>query len=222
VQLDEAAIFAGPAETYDVLLQPDPLDQFEVVGRYAFDTWWVVLLEDEAQGWINDAQVTIDGYTGLVPLVDAPPVDGGTPAPVLTWNPTPFPDCTVTPTATSTLTPTLEASSTPTLSPTVALADTDAAASDGATNAAEVAATANTADAVEAADAVDVSQEETVPSEVPVTEEESPEPTVPPLVPEAETGGVNWLLYAGGALIVASGAAFVISRRGAASAGEGS
>ncbi|HET6446074.1 MAG TPA: hypothetical protein VFI27_16015, partial [candidate division Zixibacteria bacterium] len=63
-------------------------------------TWWVIGLADASIGWVFDQAVVLSGYTGQVPIVPAPDIDGDTPTPGSPWQPTPNPVCTPPPTPT--------------------------------------------------------------------------------------------------------------------------
>jgi hypothetical protein len=110
---------SGPGSDYEVIDQLLFLETRYIVGRYGFGEWWLIELAGGDTGWVADFVVRVSGYTGLVPLVDAPPLDGATPTPGAVWAPTPWPSCTVTPTptppptATGTLTVTPTATATP-------------------------------------------------------------------------------------------------------------
>lgn len=87
-----------------------------VIGRSDRVDWWVVALPDGTQGWVANIAVTINGYTGYLPIF---PTTGNaqTPEPTSSWNPTPNPICTDVPTLTPTSTATPTASPTPTVTP---------------------------------------------------------------------------------------------------------
>jgi hypothetical protein len=72
-----------------------------IVGRAAFATWWLIQLDSKyTQGWISDKAGTVQGYTGSVPIIIAPAINGVFPTPGPQWDPTPAPICTPTPTPT--------------------------------------------------------------------------------------------------------------------------
>ncbi len=123
----------GPGTDYALLDQIVFLEVRPIIGRSQYSEWWLIQLANGEQGWIANGFGEIHGYTGGVPLVEAPPLNGETPTPEAEWNPTPNPTCTVTPTATATsepaatLEPTATAvpSHTPTVTPeTEAIAET--------------------------------------------------------------------------------------------------
>ena len=90
----------GPGLDYDVISIMVYLEVRSVVGRAAEATWWVIELADASIGWVFDQAVVLSGYTGQVPIVPAPDIDGDTPTPGSPWQPTPNPVCTPPPTPT--------------------------------------------------------------------------------------------------------------------------
>lgn len=109
----------GPSLDYNVIGTLVFLEARPVVGRAQFTDWWQIRLFDGTVGWIANTVVTVQGYTGLVPIITAPPLpNGSTPTPGALWNPTPNPSCTPLPTATATLTPTPSVTPDPNSSPT--------------------------------------------------------------------------------------------------------
>ncbi len=97
-----ANVYEGPGSDYDVR---DTLAADEVrpiVGRAAFATWWLIQLDDQyQQGWISDKAGVVQGFTGNVPIIEPPLINGVLPTPGAAWDPTPAPACTPTPTPTT-------------------------------------------------------------------------------------------------------------------------
>ncbi|MFW5941184.1 MAG: SH3 domain-containing protein [Chloroflexota bacterium] len=195
----------GPGTDYDVVGELELLEVRPIVGRAQDVAWWQISLEGNIVGWVADDVVSVSGYTGLVPTIDAPALpDGSTPTPGSPWSPTPRPDCTPpapteTPTATPTATPTSDEGDEP----------QSAAPSGGGS---EDAATSTTTPTVEpSATPTATATPEEVAEEIAATE------TPAPLPAEASTGGssIPWLPIIGLVLILAAAALFVL-RRGAA------
>lgn len=110
---------SGPGIAYEVVGQLGYLETRPITGRAATATWWQLELADGTSGWVSHSIVLVQGYTGRVPVVDLPPLQGGsTPTPGTPWSPTPDPQCTplptYTPTAVATLPPTSAALASPT------------------------------------------------------------------------------------------------------------
>jgi hypothetical protein len=95
-----AWVAEGPGDEYDFLGRLEAQTVRPVVGRASEDEWWLIDLDDLGEGWIADADVTVQGDTSSVPVVAAPPLPGGaTATPGSPWRPTPAASC-VTPTPT--------------------------------------------------------------------------------------------------------------------------
>lgn len=97
---------SGPGIEYDVIGQLVYLEVRYIVGRAETAEWWLIQFNNGQFGWVADNIVLVQGYTPIVPIVEAPPLNGSTPTPGATWNPTPIPFCTVTPVPTDTPTAT--------------------------------------------------------------------------------------------------------------------
>lgn len=93
---------SGPGLEYDVIGQLVYLEVRYIVGRAETAEWWLIQFNNGQFGWVADEIVLVQGYTPIVPVVEAPPLDGSTPTPGAIWNPTPIPFCTVTPVPTDT------------------------------------------------------------------------------------------------------------------------
>jgi hypothetical protein len=88
---------SGPGLEYDVIGQLVYLEVRYIVGRAETAEWWLIQFNNGQFGWVADEIVLVQGYTPIVPIVEAPPLNGSTPTPAAKWNPTPIPFCTVTP-----------------------------------------------------------------------------------------------------------------------------
>jgi hypothetical protein len=100
--LATANVYGGPGSDYLVLETLSDNEVRPIVGRAAYATWWLIQLDGKYnQGWISDKAGTVQGYTGNIPIIDAPSINGALPTPGSEWNPTPAPVCTPTPTPTS-------------------------------------------------------------------------------------------------------------------------
>ncbi|MCB9003280.1 MAG: hypothetical protein H6664_02840 [Ardenticatenaceae bacterium] len=105
--LNNINVRSGPGTDYDILSTLFTGEVRAIAGRAEFAEWWFISLADGSEGWVADFTVTVQGYTGNVPLVAAPALDGSTPTPGPLWEPTPQTDCaTATPEPTSTSTAT--------------------------------------------------------------------------------------------------------------------
>ncbi len=93
--LDAISVYAGPGEDYMLVGLLGETEIRPIVGRAAFTNWWVVQLDRTGRiGWAADESGTIHGYTGRVPIISAPVLDGAAPAaggPA--WAPTPAVEC---------------------------------------------------------------------------------------------------------------------------------
>ncbi len=100
--LTTANVYAGPGSDYPVQETLAADDARPIVGRAVYATWWLIQLDGKyRQGWISDKAGTVQGYTGNLPLIEAPTINGALPTPGDEWNPTPDPICTPTPTPTT-------------------------------------------------------------------------------------------------------------------------
>ncbi|MFZ0544115.1 MAG: SH3 domain-containing protein [Candidatus Promineifilaceae bacterium] len=108
----------GPGLDYDPIGRLIFLEVREIIGRAEFATWWQIQLPGNEVGWVADQAVTIQGYTGAVPIVAAPPINGATPTPGPVWEPTPEPSCTPVPTTAATVEAAAPATEPPTAVPT--------------------------------------------------------------------------------------------------------
>lgn len=104
----------GPGTEYAVMAELVYLEVRPIAARAAYAPWWLIILGDGRYGWVANDVVQVQGYTAIVPIAEAPPLNGGTATPGTPWLPTPNPTCTVTPIPTATATATLLPSATPT------------------------------------------------------------------------------------------------------------
>jgi hypothetical protein len=104
--LGATKVRSGPGLEYDVIGQLVYLEVRYIVGRGETAEWWFIQFNNGQFGWVAVEIVLVQGYTPIVPIVEAPPLDGSTPTPGALWNPTPIPFCTVTPNPTDTPTAT--------------------------------------------------------------------------------------------------------------------
>lgn len=93
---------SGPGLAYDVIGELVYLEVRYIVGRAETAEWWLIQFNNGQLGWVADEIVLVQGYTPIVPIVAAPPLNGSAPTPGPAWNPTPIPFCTVTPIPTDT------------------------------------------------------------------------------------------------------------------------
>lgn len=107
-------IRSGPGEAYPIIDKMFYLQVNLISGRADQAAWWQIALDSGGTGWVADAVVEVQGYTGQVAVVAAPPIGGETVTPGAPWNPTPWPSCTVVPTYTPTSTPEAPATETET------------------------------------------------------------------------------------------------------------
>ncbi len=99
-------VYAGPGYDYDEIVELGAEDMRPIIGRALYAQWWQIQYNHETVGWVADAEVNEFGNTALVPQVAAPEINGNTPTPGATWNPTPPPLLTCVPTPTPTPSPT--------------------------------------------------------------------------------------------------------------------
>lgn len=101
--LTTANIYKGPGSDYPVHETLAADEVRPIVGRAAYATWWLIQLDGKyQQAWISDKAGTVQGFTGNVPIIEAPAINGTLPTPGnKEWDPTPAPICTPTPTPTS-------------------------------------------------------------------------------------------------------------------------
>ncbi|MCA9898056.1 MAG: SH3 domain-containing protein, partial [Anaerolineales bacterium] len=95
--LDATNVRSGPGTEYDIIGELVYLEVRYIAGRAETAAWWLIQFNNGQLGWVADEVVNVRGYTAIVPIVEAPPLNGSTPTPGALWNPTPPPFCTVTP-----------------------------------------------------------------------------------------------------------------------------
>jgi uncharacterized protein YgiM (DUF1202 family) len=89
-----AWLYEGPGDSYDRLGRLEARAVRPVLGRAVDVPWWLIDLEGGLSGWIANADVTVQGDTSEVPIIEAPPLPrGATPTPGAPWQPTPNPAC---------------------------------------------------------------------------------------------------------------------------------
>jgi hypothetical protein len=93
----------GPGLDYEPIDSLVFLEVRPIIGRAEFATWWLIQLPNNITGWVADQAVQVQGYTGQIPIVVPPALEGATPTPGPLWEPTPNPVCTPLPTATATV-----------------------------------------------------------------------------------------------------------------------
>jgi hypothetical protein len=93
---------SGPGLEYAIIGDLVFLEVRNIVGRAETAAWWFIQFNEGQLGWVANEVVNVQGYTLIVPIVEAPPLNGSTPTPGALWNPTPPPFCTVTPPPTDT------------------------------------------------------------------------------------------------------------------------
>lgn len=162
-----------------------------IVGKADDSAWWLIELPDGSEGWVADRVVVVSGYIGLVPTVQAPPLESATPTRGTPWRPTPNPACT--PPAEDVSRPESRVSVTATRD----LEATEIPSPD-ATLAASRTPTAQSAEATRSQSSI---------TATPIVAEDLS------VDPSAGGGGSLWLLFAGLGLIVAGGVFLFLRRR---------
>ncbi len=204
---------SGPGTDYEIMSTLFAGEVRVIIGRAEFAEWWVIELADGREGWIADFTVTVQGYTGNVPLAAAPALNGSTPTPGPLWEPTLQPDC---PTATPTQEPTATGTATA-VPPTVTPAPENTATPDEVETAqtAETAvdATAAPTQAPPALPGDKTPTPTTTAAQAAAITSQQPTATAVPLPGEESGGGSNVLLIAGVALILLGIVGAVVLRR---------
>ena len=199
---------SGPGTSYDVIYLMVYLEVRPIIGRAAASRWWQISLPDDDRAWVADNVVIVSGNTNIVPIVEAPLLNGSTATPGVQWNPV-NPDCPFS--ATSTPFPTTQAqtrTATPQVTTTASRTPTP-----GVTGEPEEAGTATieSTDTVEPSPSAGSSEtpQSTVTAEVDIDSEEpdaleSTGDEELSGLPEPDTGqGSNWLLYGGVGVLIA-------------------
>jgi hypothetical protein len=89
ITVDTANVRSGPGTNFAVIGQARRGAVFNLVGRNAADTWWVICCINNRQGWIADTVATANGNTASLPIVNA---TAPQPPPPPTPAPQTFPD----------------------------------------------------------------------------------------------------------------------------------
>lgn len=196
----------GPGVDYEPVSSMVYLEVRPIIGRAEFANWWLIQLPGNDSGWVSDQAVVVRGYTGLVPIVDPPAIDGATPTPGPLWQPTPNPVCTPLPTPTPTLTPTVEVAevSVANTSPTEAPPEPSNTPTDEPTEPAA----SDTLEPTVAA-TVTVAPTATTNTGSPITEEASANDNND----DSPTSASSWILFIGIGLVVVAGATYVLRNR---------
>ncbi len=210
----------GPGSDYEVVATLAYLDVRPIIGRAADAEWWLIQLENGVSGWVFDAVVVVHGYTGNVPIVPAPPINGQTPTPGALWEPTPNPVCTIAPTNTTTPTPTAESTTENGVAatPTDTVNEITATPGDVAANAAQSAATdaplpTQTAVAPPTLAAAESTNDDPANGDSATTEIFAPIAAAAPLDDAPDGRPVDWLLPVAGLLLIGAGAAAFVAQR---------
>jgi uncharacterized protein YraI len=188
----------GPGTNYDVESGLLTGDVRPIVGRASNAQWWLIELAGGKLGWVADRTVTVQGYTGNVPLVAAPAIGNVTPTPGPIWQPTTNPTCVPTATATPEATSVAATQSQP-----------------EATAAATTAATAVGAD-VENVDTPQPEPTVSIAAQTPTATIFVAQGAIATAVPLNTTGsgsGSSWILFAGLTLVLTGGIAFIVLER---------
>lgn len=189
--IDLVYVRSGPGPDYPIIGGLAYLEVRLIVGRGQSAAWWRIQLADGTLGWVANSVVNVHGYTGHLPIVEAPPLDGRPPTPGPAWNPTPNPACPATwiPIASIEATP-------PATTQFVTVATVIMVSPAAAT-------------------ATLVSQPSVTPIVPPQATAVSNPTAVTPIevVTTPAAGGSNWLLYGGLAFVLAAGVAAVLHGR---------
>jgi hypothetical protein len=155
-----------------------------IIGRAADDPWWLIIFDSETKGWVSDQAVLVHGYTGYVPIVEP---GSATPAPGISWNPTPNPKCT----------PSAPAASPTDTTSTETVADSGASEElDSANNGQQVSSAQDSESANTPADDQNISDIDDRQNE-----------------PQSDSSPVSWLLIAGVFLVVVGAISLFVRRR---------
>lgn len=93
--LEAMSVYSGPGEAYRLVGLLGANEVRPIVGRAAFARWWMVQLDNTGRvGWVPNGSGTLHGFTGRVPIISAPALNGVLPTPGgIPWSPTPDADC---------------------------------------------------------------------------------------------------------------------------------
>jgi hypothetical protein len=172
-----------------------------IVGRAGNAQWWLIELPGGKQGWVANQWVTVQGYTGNLPLVPPPPLGNATPTPGPIWRPTANPAClpTPVPTATSVATATTGAPAAPL--PASAIQSVSSDEVEPAVTATPAGPSPQTEPTQTAAATPTVTETTAVRA--------SAAPTAVPLNTSGSSAGTGWIVYAGLGLLLLSGVSFL-------------
>jgi hypothetical protein len=197
----------GPGLDYEPIDTLIYLEVRPIIGRGEFATWWLIQLPGNDTGWVADQAVSVQGYTGNIPVVDPPALDGATPTPGPTWEPTPNPVCTPLPTPTATIEPTVEEADVTTVSVSTNATPTEAPPEPTNTPTEEPATEPAPSDTPQA----------TVTSApaTPTTNAAIIDTSEPPIDDSGDSGASasSWILFIGIGLLVVGAASYIFSRR---------
>ncbi|MCU0509552.1 MAG: PA14 domain-containing protein [Anaerolineae bacterium] len=70
ITVSTANIRSGPGVNYAVIAQARAGAVFNLVGRNAANTWWVICCINNRQGWISNTVATASGNTAVLPIID--------------------------------------------------------------------------------------------------------------------------------------------------------
>ena len=197
-------IRSGPGLDYDPIDSLIYLEARPIVGRAEFATWWLIQLPENITGWVANQAVSVQGYTGAVPIVEPPDINGVSPTPGPLWQPTPNPICTPLPTPTPTNTAVVEAAE-PTTQAVSNANPTEAPPEPTATPEPVPPTETMTAEPATSTAVPDP----TTDTSPPITEEEPPDNPVDD--PAASTS--SWILFLGIGLVAVGAVSFIFRRR---------
>ncbi len=198
-------IRSGPGLEYEPIDSLIYLESRPIVGRAEFATWWLIQLPTNTTGWVANQAVSVQGYTGSVPIVEPPTINGVTPTPGPLWQPTPNPSCTPQPTPTPTNTAVVEAAE-PTNQP---ISNTDPTATPSATA---------TPEPVPPTETIAPEPEPATSTAVPSATADAPSPITEEETPDNESDGQtasasSWILFAGIGLLAVGAVSLIFRRR---------
>lgn len=198
----------GPGIDYGVISQLIFLEVRPIIGRAGEAPWWQILLANGDIGWVFDEIVQTQGNLSVVPIIEAPPIDGISPTPGSDWTPEIPATCTIAPTWTAepTQTPTTDPQNEATTTPDsleTPVVPTEAPQADNGTEAGAV-------DLEPVPLVIDSPSSQTVP----VPSNEVPVATAVPLPPITnQTPPANGLVFLVGGVVLMAVFGAVIFRR---------
>ncbi len=78
---------AGPGTNYEAIGELVFLEVRPIVGRAGEINWWQISLRDGRIGWVSNAVVQYHGNISVVPVAEAPLLNGVAPTPGTPWTP---------------------------------------------------------------------------------------------------------------------------------------